>query len=191
MAYCTSSDIKAYLGITETADDALIEQSILAAKKAIDQYCNTSFDVATDTTRYYDSTSDLISGRSLHLNRHTLASPPTTVVVGGVDVTTAVKTYGNAPYWELVLSGTSGYSWRDAGDGDPEDAIAITGKWGYSTTPPEDVKQAAIIWSAHFYQIKDAAPDGTLALSTQEQQQRISAIPSNVVTLLASYRSAW
>jgi hypothetical protein len=120
-----------------------------------------------------------------------LAAAPTTVEVGGVDVTDAVKVYGTAPYWQLVLSGVSGYSWRDSSDEDPEDAIAITGKWGYSTTPPDDVKQAAIIWSAHLYQIKDAAPDGSIALSTREQQQRVVAIPENVQALLNPYRRKW
>lgn len=191
MAYCTLDDVKEYLSITETTDDALIEQSILAAKAAIDRYCGTIFDVSTDSTQHYDCRSSLISGRSLHLGREILAAAPTTVEVGGVDVTDAVKVYGTAPYWQLVLSGVSGYSWRDSSDEDPEDAIAITGKWGYSTTPPDDVKQAAIIWSAHLYQIKDAAPDGSIALSTREQQQRVVAIPENVQALLNPYRRKW
>lgn len=185
MAYCTLADIKSYLSISETTDDALIEQAILAAKNAIDNSCRgIAFDVTVDSTRYFSSDSNLICGRALHLGREMLAAPATTVTVGGTDVTSAVKVYGMPPYWQLVLSGTSGYSWYDHGTLDPEDAISITGKWGYSSTPPAAVKQAAIIWAAHFYQIKDAAPDGNIALNTLGTQQPVQSMPSNVVTLL-------
>lgn len=192
MAYTTLEDVKAYLGITETTDDAIIESSIAAAKLAIDNYCSTSFDVSDDTTRLFDCRSDLIAGRSLHLDRHTLAEAPVSVTIDGVNVTDAVKVYGDAPYHELILSGSSGYSWRGMyGSSDPEDAISITGKWGYSTTPPSDVVRAAVIWSSHLYQIKDAAPDGTLSLSTVEEQQRVVAIPVNARELLSPYRRHW
>lgn len=191
MAYCTLDDVKTYLGITETTDDALIETCITAAKAAIDNYCSTAFDVDTDTTRCYNNQSHLIEGRGLHLDRYTLATAPTMVKLNGVDVTSSVKTY-EVPIYRLVLSGASGLSWRDcSSDYDPEDAIEITGKWGYSVTPPQPIVQACIIWASHLYQIKDAAPDGTLSLSTVEQQQRVVAIPHNAQALLEPYRRHW
>lgn len=41
--YCTLADVKAALRITDTIDDALIENSINAASRMIDQYCNRYF----------------------------------------------------------------------------------------------------------------------------------------------------
>jgi len=188
MAYCTLADVKAYLGITETTDDALIENAIVTAKQAIDHYTHKVFDVTVDTTKYFSSNTDSISGRSLLLGRHLLATAPTKVSVGGLDVTSAIKVYGDAPYWSLILSGASGFSWRDSGDVDPEEAIEILGKWGYSTVAPSDVQGAAVIWASHLYQIKDASPDGTLTMNSQEHQQRIVKIPANVQVLLIPYK---
>lgn len=41
--YCTLADVKASLRITDTVDDLLIENSIEAASRMIDQYCNRVF----------------------------------------------------------------------------------------------------------------------------------------------------
>ena len=41
--YCTLAEVKGALRVTDTLDDLLIEQSINAASRMIDQYCNRNF----------------------------------------------------------------------------------------------------------------------------------------------------
>jgi hypothetical protein len=52
--YCTLADVKAALRITDTIDDALIENSINSASRMIDQYCNRYFySTPAGEVRYY------------------------------------------------------------------------------------------------------------------------------------------
>jgi hypothetical protein len=191
MSYCTLEDIKLYLGITEDSDDALIEQSILAAKTAIDSYCSTVFDVSDDSTKYFSSHDDGIFGAYLHLGRNRLAASPASVVIAGTDVTSDIIPIPNErPVTQLYLMSTSSKSWRDSGD-DPAISIAINGKWGYSTTAPPDIKQAAIIWASFLYQQKDAFIDGTVASSSEERRTVIPGVPRGALHLLAPYKRGW
>jgi hypothetical protein len=191
MSYCTLEDIKLYLNITEDSDDALIEQSILAAKAAIDAYCDTVFDVSTDTTKYFSSRGVFIFGAYLHLGRNRLAASPTSVVIAGTDVTDDIIPMPNErPITQLYLMSNASKTWRDSGD-DPEISIAITGKWGYSTTAPTDIKQAAIIWASFLYQQKDAFIDGTVASSSEERRTVIPGVPRGALHLLAPYKRGW
>ena len=52
--YCTLADVKAALRITDTIDDALLENSINSACRMIDQYCNRYFySSSAGEVRYY------------------------------------------------------------------------------------------------------------------------------------------
>jgi hypothetical protein len=191
MSYCDIDDVKRYLGITEDSDDALIEQSVLAAKAAIDAYCSTVFDVSTDTTKYFSSRDDGIWGAYLHLGRNRLASSPASVVIAGTDVTDDIIPMPNErPITQLYLMSNAPQTWRDSGD-DPAISISITGKWGYSTTAPTDIKQAAIIWASFLYQQKDAFIDGTVASSSEERRNVIPGVPRGALHLLAPYKRGW
>lgn len=53
-SYLTDSQLKAYLRITDTVDDAEIARAIAAASRAIDRHCNRQFGLATAAhARYY------------------------------------------------------------------------------------------------------------------------------------------
>ena len=189
MSYCTTDDVKAYLGIASDADDALITVAAAAVRIAINNYTRRIFDADSDSVRYFCSNSELVYGRSLHLGRDgELAEAPASVVIDGTDVTAYVNVYGTLPYRKLFLSSDCPTHWRDYGESDPEEAIAITGKWGYSTEPPDAIKQAAVIWSAFLYQIKDVNPGGVLAQSTDEQRNVAQDNPVHAIALLNPYR---
>jgi hypothetical protein len=191
MSYCDIEDIKRYLGITEDSDDALIEQSILAAKTAIDAYCDTVFDTTEDIPRYFSSRDDGIWGAYLHLGRNRLAATPTSVSIAGTDVTSDIIPMPNErPITQLYLMSNAPQTWRDSGD-DPAISISITGKWGYSTTAPTDIKQAAVIWASFLYQQKDAFIDGTVASSSEERRNVIPGVPRGAIHLLAPYKRGW
>ena len=52
--YCTLADVKASLRLTDTLDDVLLENSINAASRMIDQYCNRYFySTGAGVVRYF------------------------------------------------------------------------------------------------------------------------------------------
>lgn len=52
MAYATLAQVKQYLGVTVTDDDALLTRLTDAASAAIDTYCGRTFSASTDTVRH-------------------------------------------------------------------------------------------------------------------------------------------
>jgi len=144
MSYTTVSAVKLHLGITTNDSDALINALIAEAETTIDDYCRTTFAVTVDTTRLFDPTCDTEGySRTLYLDRH-LAE--ITSVVNGDGVTVAAAEYvtrpaNEAPYYAIVLKSNSTLFWTYTDT--PENAIAVTAKWGYSTTVPVAVTTAA------------------------------------------------
>jgi hypothetical protein len=60
-AYCSLADVKAALRIQDTLDDSLIESSINAACRMIDQYCNRYFySGSAGEVRYYQASDGFI-----------------------------------------------------------------------------------------------------------------------------------
>ena len=57
---------------------------------------------------------------------------------------------GNA----IDIRANSAKYWRYTTD--PEGGITVTGKWAYSLTPPEAIKQATIRLAAYLYKQRDA-----------------------------------
>jgi len=53
MAYAVASDVKTYLGIEGSGDDALLTSLISRAQKAIETYCGRKFETSS-VTKYYD-----------------------------------------------------------------------------------------------------------------------------------------
>jgi hypothetical protein len=56
--YTTLADLKTYLGISGTTDDARLELAVEAASRAIDMECSRRFFPVTET-RYFQATSPL------------------------------------------------------------------------------------------------------------------------------------
>lgn len=142
MSYTTLADVKLHLGISGAEQDDLLTALIEEAEAAIDDYCRTTFAVTTDSTRTFDPTCD-VDGSTLYLDRHLAAI---TSLVNGDGVTIAAADYvtkpaNEAPYYAVTLKSNGSLTWTytDA----HEQAIAVTGKWGYSTTVPPAVGHVA------------------------------------------------
>ena len=182
MAYATITDLTVYLGIDEsTADDGLLSQLLTRAQAAIDGMCNRTFEVSTATVRYYDYRA--VDGYMLHLDADLCAI---TSVVNGDGVTIAGAHYTTeprnvTPWHALRLRSTSNYAW-DGITGD----IAITGKWAYSTTAPEDVRHAMVRLAAWMYRQKDNTGNDAPMIAG-DVTILPARIPSDVETLLAPY----
>lgn len=168
--YASLSDLKTYLGISGTGDDALLTDILDRTTAAIDRYTGRVFAVTANSTRYFDAWRD-VDGYTLRLDTDLAAL---TTVTNGDGVVVTVGQYwtlprNGTPYYALELKGSAGVAWTYTTD--PENAISVSGKWGYSLVPPDDVVDACVQWAAQKYRDKDsqtiagmAAEQGTVTI---------------------------
>lgn len=186
--YCTIADLKAYLGITGTGDDTLLYDCILRAQKLIERKTGRVFEVTVSTTHYFDAVAD-VAGSVLWFDDDCCSL--TTVTNGDADSTVITSAYyvtqprNTTPYHAIKLLSSSGYSWEYTND--PENAIQVSGKWGYSATPPDDIVQACVRLAAYLYRQKDQQ----LIESMVTEQGIITVqpdLPKDIETILRPYK---
>jgi hypothetical protein len=160
-SYATLAELRAdpnlQLAVSETASDDLLQDLLDAVRTFIDRETGRTFSASADTTRYFDA--GMWSGGYLFPNDD-LAQ--VTSIVNGDSTTLSASDYvtrprqlldpshpNYTPIWEIKLRSSTGlyFNYTD----DPEGAIAITGRWAYSVTPPNDIKRANIIGAAALY----------------------------------------
>ena len=165
MAYITVTEFKTYKGITESNDDTLISTFIDRAQAYIeDRHVGTGrkFEASADTTRYFDAVTDVGDGdgygyygsgefrivsdryrknRTLFLDEDLCQI---TSITNGDGVTVANTEYVTeprnlTPFRRITLkSGSTTYwTWQTS----HENAITIIGRWAYSITPDNEVKE--------------------------------------------------
>ncbi len=171
--YTTVADVKAYLHINSSADDALLADLVAHASRLIDAYCGRWFE-ARQETRFYDAAGPHIAGRLLLLDADLLSVTTLTngdgTVIDPDDI--ILRPINWPPYFGIALRQGSGLDWTYIDD--PEGAISVAGTWGYSATPPEPIVHAAVRLAAWLYRQRDTGADG-------------SALPPDVRDLIAPY----
>lgn len=193
MTYITAADVKQHLGQnTPTTEDDLISDLIDQAQAVIESYCGGKpprkriFEASGDTTRTYNALGDVI-GSTLYL--HTDICAVTTVSNNGSTVSAAnYKLLSDnvpnaAPYNRIkLLSTTWGYTTN------PEDAASITGRFAYSTTPPNDIKLACIELVIAAFRQRDTVA-GVFAAMTGENGAVMfpDGMPKRVIDKLEPY----
>lgn len=195
MAYTDADGIKAYLKITDDADDTLISALATRAQKIVEAKTARVFEAASDTARTFDALADTEldrygARRDLVFYGADLCA--ITSIVNGDGTTIASTKYVTlpknvTPYYGIRLLASSGYVWEY--EDDPEDAITVTGKWAYSATVPDDIVQATVRLGAYLYKQKDTqqvfeqvmtSPGGVLRMP--------SKLPTDVIELLEPYQ---
>lgn len=183
--YCTISDLKGYLGISATTDDALLYECVLRAQKAIEKRTGRVFEVPADTTRYLDAEADVV-GRLLLLRGE---YAKLTSITNGDGTTVSASNYvteprNGTPFYAVTLKSSANVVWTYTDD--PENAITVVGRAGYSIVPPDDIVIACLRWAAHMYRAKDAQ-----VMETMMTEQGIIAvqtgIPRDVYELIRGY----
>lgn len=191
MAYISVSDAKSYIGGLEgTGDDALIGLIIEGAEKFIETYTGRVFEVDADSTRTFDAIEDVFS-RTLVLDMD-LCSITTVVTdaddgASGTTITSAEYVTiprNDAPYYAIKLLASSTNEWTYTDD--PEAGIEITGKWGYSETPPYDIKAALKDIVKNIYRSRDANAD--TAILSSGMVITANDIPKLTLRTLQAYR---
>jgi hypothetical protein len=200
--YCTHADIEAANPDVTwgTTYDALGALLATRASRLIDRHAKVEpgfFSVSEDTTRWFAGT----GGSSLWIGR--LAAAPTTVSValtgvvdgpagtGGTYTAYAATDYqlwpANAllvgePYQRIDAAGSTYTTWV-AG----EKTVKIVGKFGWSTTTPTEVLQAAVIQATRWLQRGRQAYQDTGAVIELGQLTYTKALDPDVVVILDSF----
>lgn len=192
MAYSSLSDFKAYRGIAEDTDDDddLISSLLESAQSIIDAYCHRTFEASTDATRTFDAVEN-VYGRTLWIDGDLCAIKKVTNGDGAEveDDDYVTEPRNETPYYALKLKASSGVYWRANNDGDPENAISVTGKWAYSQEAPSDIAHACLRLAAHLYDQKDNAGDMDRPVVVNAVTTILpSRLPADVIDLLKPYR---
>ena len=187
MSYATTDELKAYIpGITATTEiNGLLQACLNRATDAIDAFCGRKFRADADATHYFDALRD-IDGSTLYLDDE-LAQITSitngdghTIAIGGY----ATEPRNQAPYFAIKLRSSSGASWTYIRD--HEDAIAVTGRWAFSVTPPADIVQACLRLSAFYYKLKDSQVFDVTADPQKGTMTIPKGIPQDVKLLLSN-----
>jgi hypothetical protein len=186
--YATPAQLKTYLAVTSTADDALLTDLLVRATAVIDQMTRKTFRAPAATSRTFGRELMLWDGL---LKRDYLLLPSGVYIAqlvgaadgdGGAIPLTEIDTHPpDAPHTVLAR--------RDRRWCSASQQTTITARWGYSITPPDDIVHAAIRLAAWMYRQRGTAndpdrptvADGGLVLLP-------SALPDDVKSILERYR---
>lgn len=197
--YCTATELKAFLRISDAVDDAVVAWAITAASRAVDHACNRQFGlVAAPEDRYYAPRWSPVR-RTWSIDIDDLMTA--TGLVVGVDldadltyshaITDFVKAPQNAapqsrPWTRLVV--------RSASTVQPTDPlieqVKVTARWGW-TTVPAPVVQATLLQASRLVARRDS-PFGVAGSPDAGTELRLLAkLDPDVEVTLRPYRRVW
>lgn len=169
MAYTNLAALKAELKLENDDDDQLLTGYIALAQRIIEAPrplgTGRLFEAALDTTRYLDAPTESCD-TGPDSPRYTLLLMPygdlcsITTVTNGDGVAVSASDYVteprySTPYFAIKLKRGTGLTWTY--EDSPEAAIAITGKWAYSTSAPADIQRCALRIAVWCYRSRDNA----------------------------------
>lgn len=165
MAYCTRTEVKAALGITDTADDTLIDAAILAAEEQLNGHCqrdgaSSNFNIAASATKVFRPQDectvwidDLANVTSLVVKvGDNNGSYPTTLTIGTDFQVWPYNATSRQPVWPFTKLEAVNYSfptWYS------QPAIQVTGNFGWAAVP-DAVNKACILLAIDQYKLNNA-----------------------------------
>ena len=186
MAYATLAQLKAYLGIVELDDDALLAALIARAQSFVEAHTGRVFEAATQT-RHFDKSCINEDENALIVDRDLLTV--TTLTNGDSDATVIPNTEywliprNETPRYGIKLRKDSSYTWEF----DTDYWASVAGTWGYSTTVPADITHATIRLSGYYYAQKDTQVWDTTVIPDAGVITVPQGIPRDVKWLLKPY----
>jgi hypothetical protein len=176
MPYTSVENVKSYLGILNTVDDALFERLVNAASAFIDTYINRTLDVAEYT--------DTFDGNGSH--QFVLRNYPVAAVSAVTVNTQVIPAAANArsngyrfDKFRVVLQGYEFYSGALN--------CSVTYEAGYETVPA-DIEQACIEIVVNRYKEKDRIGLTSKGLAGEMTAYSTRDIPESSATVLNKYK---
>jgi hypothetical protein len=189
--YCTLAEFKANAipnAGTNSADDAVIEDIIEGASRRIDTYTGRTFYARTET-HYYDSPDgeydlwihddDLLTVSSI------TNGDGTTISSGSYKLLPLNKN----PKYQVYLKPSSNLVWSFDSNSESLGSITIAGTWGYSSTAPDDIKQACIMLASAEYRKRFGENSSSIATVTGAGVVITpQGMPKDVADILEKYK---
>lgn len=184
--YSTLANLKEYLGITTAGDDAILQASLDRAEAIFAAHFSATFYAQTET-RYFGAMAVEDYGRVLWLDKPLLVLDSLTN--GNSNAITAywLLPRNATPYWFIRLKSAANTTFQFNADGE----IAVTGDWGYTTTPPDEAVQAVLRLAAYLYRQKDSQVFETTAAPEFGIMTIPGGIPKDVETLISLLRARY
>jgi hypothetical protein len=196
--YATLAEIKAYMSISDSTDDTLLENLVESASRSIDRIANRRFYLdATASARLYraysnifvfvddiGTTSSLVVAidengngtysKTLTLNTDYILDPLTSQSLNRPF--TQLTMVSNTESWP-IFPGLTSNGLRPG--------VQVTARWGWPSVP-DDLNMACLILTADLYKRKDA-PGGILGLGDLGVV-RMSPIGRDVTAMVRAYK---
>jgi hypothetical protein len=196
--YATLTEIKAYMSISDSTDDTLLENLVESASRSIDRIANRRFYLdATASARLYraysnifvfvddiGTTSSLVVktdedgngtySKTLTLNTDYILDPLTSQSLNRPF--TQLTMVSNTESWP-IFPGLTSNGLRPG--------VQVTARWGWPSVP-DDLNMACLILTADLYKRKDA-PGGILGLGDLGVV-RMSPIGRDVTAMVRAYK---
>jgi uncharacterized phiE125 gp8 family phage protein len=193
VAYGSLANLKTYLGITKTEDDAILTALLPRAQGIIDRYTGRTFEAVTQTRYYERIAQDWTDWRLLVVDGDLLT---VTSLKNGDAAATVISPSDywlwpfsapseRAPYWGIRLKEngvTTGWEF------DSDGRVEVTGTWGYSATAPADIEHATLRLAGYLYRQRDAQVFETTADPVTGQMTIPPGMPKDVRLILDQYR---
>ena len=189
--YVLASDLKSYVRITDTVDDAQIALAVTAASRAVDRCTNRQFGlVAAPEARVYTARWDKDRCRYVIEidDLMTVTGLTVTGEAGAIDV--FAKQPGNAaaegrPWTRLVVDPTSATLPTLK-----EDGVTVTARYGWSAVPGA-VQQATLLQASRLF-TRRQAPFGVAGSPELGSELRLLAkVDPDVAVVLGPYTRWW
>lgn len=189
--YATADDLKAYLRIADTVDDAQAALAVTAASRAVDQAADRQFGlVDAPEARVYTARWSRSRCRWVVDVDDLMTTAGLVVAVPAGTITTYKLQPGNAaakgrPWTRLLINRESGVQPTD----DPDD-VTVTARWGW-TAVPTTIKEATLLQASRFFKRRDA-PFGIAGSPDMGSEMRLLAkVDPDVAVAIADYRKTW
>lgn len=197
--YCSASELKAHLRITDAADDTAIGICITAASRAIDKACNRQFGSAAQT-RVYQWGGEYANGRPAVAIDDLMTTTSLVVKLEQQDDGTYTNTLTYQTDFDLwpLNAAADGEPWthilfRSAASVFPIGAYAelqVAGTFGW-TAVPTIVKEACLLQAARFFVRRDSQYGIAGSPEVGTELRLLERLDPDVAVALAPVRRWW
>lgn len=191
MAYTSVADLKTYLGIDDSVDDAVLTDCVAAATANITTYCGRDFNSSSLETRKYVPTSRYIAYVDDIASTSGLVIATDDDEDGTAETTWASTDYQLEPFQHATPTGQPAYIIRAVGtqvfriSSKGLYTLHVTASWGWPSVPAE-VEQAALMLAARLFK-RRTSPEGIIT-NSDFGMLRVGRVDPDVQALLSPYR---
>lgn len=172
----TLANVKSWLGLTSSTDDALLSRLITAASAYIEQWTNRHF-----LSQQFSEVRDGTGGQVLMFADYPVTAV-TSVSVNGQSISPS-PSFGQSGYSFTATALRLTGRWFDQGLGN----VQLTYTAGYASVPPE-IEQACIELVALRYKERDRIGHQSKSLAGETVTFMIKDFPDSVRTILGNWR---